>query len=383
MAKAAGVSPTTVSHALNHRGQVDPRTREKVIEVARRMGYRPHIGAQRLRTGAGRPIGLISSMPFAIAGGPSRLGFFMEVASSAAETALTSGYALVLVPPLEALPSLDDLDIAGAVVVEPQRDDEVTRRLAERGVPVVTIGEQPGPGPRVPYVQMHADLCARLLLEHLAERGARNIVLVAGAQPRESALSALREYDAFTARSGTPHRVVLVDEAEGEEGARRQLAELLERAPEVDGVCAMVDTFATWCAPATPRREGWGPPPGGGRGERAPEVDGVCAMVDTFATGVVRAIHESGRAVPGDVRVVTRYDGIRARTSEPQLTAVELHLEETAAAAVELLLRLLSGQDTPASDVPLPVLVPRASSAVVTPLGVMAMPDTRAKPSTK
>jgi len=330
VAKAAGVSPTTVSHALNHRGQVDPRTREKVIEVARRMGYRPHLGAQRLRTGAVRQIGLISSMPFAIAGGPSRLGFFMEVASSAAETALTSGYALVLVPPLEALPSLDDLDIAGAVVVEPQRDDEVTRRLAERGVPVVAIGEQPGPGPRVPYVQMHADLCARLLLEHLAERGARNIVLVAGAQPRESALSALREYDAFTARSGTPHRVVLVDEAEGEEGARRQLAELLERAPEVDG---------------------------------------VCAMVDTFATGVVRAIHESGRAVPGDVRVVTRYDGIRARTSEPQLTAVELHLDETAAAAVELLLRLLSGQETPASDVPLPVLVPRASSAVVTPLG--------------
>ena len=38
VAKAAGVSPTTVSHALNHRGQVDPRTREKVIEVARRMG---------------------------------------------------------------------------------------------------------------------------------------------------------------------------------------------------------------------------------------------------------------------------------------------------------------------------------------------------------
>ena len=128
-----------------------------------------------------------------------------------------------------------------------------------------------------------------------------------------------------------PHRVVLVDEAEGEEGARRQMAELLERAPQVDG---------------------------------------VCAMVDTFATGVVRAIRESGRAVPGDVRVVTRYDGIRARTSEPQLTAVDLHLDETAAAAVELLLRLLSGAGhARVGDVPLPVLVPRASSAVVTPLG--------------
>jgi DNA-binding LacI/PurR family transcriptional regulator len=331
VAKAAGVSPTTVSHALNRRGQVDPRTREKVIEVARRLGYRPHLGAQRLRTGAVRQIALISSMPFSIAGGPSRLGFFMEVASSAAETALTSGYALVLVPPLETLPTLDDLDIGGAVVVEPQQDDEVTLRLAERGVPVVSIGEQPGSGPRVPHVQLHADYCARLLLEHLQERGARNIALMAGAQPRESAVAACREYEAFARSSDMAHRVVLVDEAEGEEGARRQMAELLERAPQVDG---------------------------------------VCAMVDTFATGVVRAVRESGRAVPGDVRVATRYDGIRARTSEPPLTAVDLHLDETAAAAVELLLRVLSGEDSPSSaDVPLPILVPRASSGVVTLLG--------------
>jgi DNA-binding LacI/PurR family transcriptional regulator len=330
VAKAAGVSPTTVSHALNRRGQVDPRTRERVIEVARRLGYRPHLGAQRLRTGAVRQIGLISSMPFAIAGGPSRLGFFMEVASSAAETALTSGYALVLVPPLDTLPSLDELDIGGAVVVEPQRDDEVTQRLVERGVPVVAIGEQPGPGPRLPYVQLHADYCARLLLEHLEERGARNVVLMVGAQPRESALAAQREYDALISRSDMAHRLVLVDEAEGEEGAHRRMTELLERSPQVDG---------------------------------------VCAMVDTFATGVIRAIRESGRSVPGDVRVVTRYDGIRARTSEPQLTAVDLHLDETAAAAVELLLRVLSGEDTAApAEVALPVLVPRASSAVVTPL---------------
>lgn len=331
VAKAAGVSPTTVSHALNHRGQVDPRTRAKVIEVARKLGYRPHLGAQRLRTGAVRQIGLISSMPFAIAGGPSRLGFFMEVASSAAETALTRGYALVLVPPLETLPALDDLDIGGAVVVEPQRDDEVTRRLVERGVPVVAIGAQPGPGPAVPYVRLHADYCARLLLEHLQAQGARDVVLVAGAQPRESALAALREYAEFTRRSGMAQRVVLVDEAEGEEGARRQMAELLERAPRVDG---------------------------------------VCAMVDTFATGVVRAVRESGRAVPDDVRIATRYDGIRARTSEPPLTAVDLHLDATAAAAVELLLRVMSGEDTPPpADVALPILVPRGSSAVVTPLG--------------
>jgi DNA-binding LacI/PurR family transcriptional regulator len=330
VAKAAGVSPTTVSHALNRRGQVDPRTRERVIEVARRLGYRPHLGAQRLRTGAARHIALISSMPFSIAGGPSRLGFFMELASSAAETALTSGYALVLVPPLEVLPSLDDLDVGGAVVVEPQQDDEVTQRLTDRGVPVVAIGAQPAAGHRVPFVNLHADYCCSLLLTHLHDTGARRIAMVAATQRRESYLAAHREYEVFAQRLGMAEHLVLVDEREGEEGARRRMAELLDRAPDVDG---------------------------------------VCAMVDTFATGVVRAIRESGRAVPGDVRVATRYDGIRARTCEPPLTAIDLHLPDTAAAAVALLLQVMSGGEVPPSvDMPLPVLVPRASSAAVTGL---------------
>lgn len=332
VAKAAGVSPTTVSHALNRRGQVDPRTRERVIEVARRLGYRPHLGAQRLRTGSVRNVALISSMPFSIAGGPSRLGFFMELASSAAETALTSGYALVLVPPLEILPALDDLDIGGAVVVEPQQDDEVTRRLTDRGVPVVAVGEQPASGHRMPFVDLHADYCSTLLLTHLHENGARAVAMVAATQRRESSLAAQREYAAFARRTGMAEHLLLVDEREGEEGARRRMAELLDRVPEVDG---------------------------------------VCAMVDTFATGVVRAVRESGRTVPGDVRVATRYDGIRARTCEPPLTAIDLHLPETAAAAVGLLLQVMSGAEAPPSvDLPVPALVPRASSAAVTGPGV-------------
>jgi Bacterial regulatory proteins, lacI family len=57
VANAAGVSPTTVSHALNRRGQVDPRTRARVIEAARRLGYRPNqhqcvAGRQRRIDGA-------------------------------------------------------------------------------------------------------------------------------------------------------------------------------------------------------------------------------------------------------------------------------------------------------------------------------------------
>jgi DNA-binding LacI/PurR family transcriptional regulator len=61
-----------------------------------------------------------------------------------------------------------------------------------------------------------------------------------------------------------------------------------------------------------------------------PDLDGIYASVDTFASGAVRAILEPGRRIPSDVRIAMRYDGFRARTSQPALTAVDLHLGDAA-----------------------------------------------------
>ncbi|HRN74273.1 MAG TPA: hypothetical protein PKW58_00255 [Ottowia sp.] len=47
--------------------------------------------------------------------------------------------------------------------------------------------------------------------------------------------------------------------------------------------------------------------------ERQPQIDAICALVDAFATGALRAVLESGRRVPGDVMLATRYDGLRVR----------------------------------------------------------------------
>lgn len=96
-----------------------------------------------------------------------------------------------------------------------------------------------------------------------------------------------------------------------------------------------------------------------------PETDAVCALVDAFAVGAVRAIRDSGRTVPDDVMVVTRYDGLRARTCEPPLTAVDLHLDRAASDAVELLLARLRGDTATASVTvsPPPRVIARASSA--------------------
>lgn len=322
VARAAGVSRTTVSHALNGLGRIDPRTRERVKTVAAELGYRPNLRAQRLRTGTARTIGLVSSMPSAVAGGPSRLGFYMELAAAAAETALNRGYALVLVPPVESPQALDSLDIDGAIVVEPDRDDPATERLRQRGLGVVSVSPQPGAD--LPSVDLDSEQVAQLLLEHLYDQGARRIALIVGDSHRQAHLDVRASYDHFVGEHGLLHLVAHAAETGGEQAGFTSMKELLAAHPDLDA---------------------------------------VYAAVDVFAVGAVRALREAGKSIPGDVMVVTRYDGVRAQTCDPPLTAVNLHLAEVADQAVNLLLAQLDGAATdPQPAVPEPELVRRLSS---------------------
>ncbi|MFF5471215.1 substrate-binding domain-containing protein [Streptomyces achromogenes] len=325
VARVAGVSRTTVSHALNGLGKVDPRTRERIRQVAADLGYRPNLRAQRLRRGQAKVIALASSMPFAVAGGPSRLGFYMEVAAAAAERALLHDYALVLVPPVQSGSALYSVDIDGAIVVEPDVEDAAAAQLRERGLPYVALGRPVAPEEDTPYVDLRGRLVAELLLRHLHAQGAVRPALIVGAGSRHSSVDAVVAYERLAEEYGWTPIVARVAESGGEQAGYERCADLLREHPGIDA---------------------------------------VCALVDAFAVGAVRAIRDGGRSVPDDVMVVTRYDGLRARTCEPPLTAVDLHLDRAASDAVEMLLGRLRG-DTSVPSVavsPEPRVIVRASS---------------------
>ncbi|MCW2514452.1 MAG: transcriptional regulator, partial [Mycobacterium sp.] len=57
VAREVGVTAATVSLALSGSPRISPATRAKVEQVAREMGYRPHVGARALRTDSTRTIG--------------------------------------------------------------------------------------------------------------------------------------------------------------------------------------------------------------------------------------------------------------------------------------------------------------------------------------
>jgi DNA-binding LacI/PurR family transcriptional regulator len=325
VARLANVSAATVSNAINTRRYVDAKTKLRVAAASAQLGYTPNVHARRMRSSGIGTIGLFSSMPFAVSGHASRLGFLLEIAATAAVTALENGYALLLVPSITSgVPPFEALAIDGAIVVEPDRDDPYVEQLRRRAIPLVTIGKQFGAAAGTAVVDLRSGKAAQLLIDHLRTMASRRIALITGTARRNSYVEVEDVYAMLACSHGMEPIIIRIDELGGEEAAYDATLLLMKEHPDVDG---------------------------------------ILASVDTFASGSLRALRVAGFEVPGDVRLATRFDGIRARESEPQLTAVNMHLDVVATNAITLLLEQLRlGAAGRVIFAPEPFLIPRRST---------------------
>ncbi len=320
VARHAGVSPGTVSNALHNTRFVEPETRRRIEEAIEALNYTPNIRARQLRTGKTNTIALLSSLPLTIASGASKLGFMMEIALTTAIMALEKQHALILVPPGEN--PLDMVSFDAAILIEPAENDPQLHALDLAEIPCVTVGRTPGTSAPVPWVDLHSAATAELLLAHLQASGASKCALFVGNIRRTSTLETEAAYRRWCEGRQAPV-VYYLAESEGETAGYHAARQLLQDDPEVDG---------------------------------------LLVLVDTFASGAVRAFRETSTAIPERMRLVTRYDGIRARESQPQLTSMNMHLDEVARQAVTLLFEVLAGQEVKASSGIMPELKIRQST---------------------
>ena len=76
-----------------------------------------------------------------------------------------------------------------------------------------------------------------------------------------------------------------------------------------------------------------------------PKIDGILAGSDVIAIGVQRAVHRLGLSVPGDVQIVG-YDGISLGDMvTPSLTTVAQNIYQLGETAVNMLLKVINGQE--------------------------------------
>ncbi|WP_329157436.1 LacI family DNA-binding transcriptional regulator [Streptomyces anulatus] len=351
VARAAGVSKSTVSDALQGSGRVAEATRDRVRAVAEELGYRPNSAARRLRRASTGAVGL--HLPATA----TRLDYYMNLAFGAVERAQEDGLDMVLLAPSGAVGGRIASRVDGLLVIDPEPGDSAVPGLLDAGVPVVTgeryLGPAAGPSGAV-VCDNAASLTA--LLDHVTERGARRPALLApsGSSAWATALRA-------TAGSwGRAHGVAVIlrtvpfaaTPAEAEAATRA----LLAADPAVDAVICAPDGSAPGvlrAAEALGRKVGAISASGrNGKGDQSEDGQSKGHRTEGGGPGRPRATGAAvGPAAVGPpaagLLVASCVDGTATRGAEPPVTAVDLHPTAYGRACAELLCDILADRAAP------------------------------------
>ncbi|MFB8146556.1 LacI family DNA-binding transcriptional regulator [Microbacterium sp. NPDC056003] len=306
VAAEAGVSITTVSHVLNDVAglRVNPVTRDRIHEVAQRLGYVPNGLAQSLRTQRSNTIGLIGdeivTTPFA---GKLILGAQeVAMARDAVMFVVSTGYQRDV--EVRAIDEFLRRQVDGVIYASMfHRDVQLPARLAS--VPTVFLNAECAT-PGVPWVAPD---------EVSGGRDAASILLEAG----HRRLGFINNVDDIPASSG---RLEGFRKRLGEEGiAPEELAVVAVESESPGGYAAAMELLT-----------------------RQPRPTGIFCFNDRLAMGAYRAAAELGLRVPEDLSIVgfdnQEYvaDGIY-----PGLTTIELPHYDMGVWAAERLFNRIDG----------------------------------------
>jgi DNA-binding LacI/PurR family transcriptional regulator len=320
VARRAGVSHQTVSRVLNDHPNVSPQTRADVMAAIRDLGYRPNAAARSLATGRTNSLGVIS-FGTTLYGPASMLYGIERAAHPAYSVAIASLQALDRRSLTAAVELFLNQAVEGIIVIAP--DNLAVAALGGFGadIPLVAVGC--GPNVPLPSVTIDNRAGAAKATQHLLDLGHRTVHHLAGPDNWLDAQQRIAGWRETLRAAGAPE------------------AELFR---------------GDWSA-----RSGYEV---GHQLAAMPDVTAVLCANDPMALGLLRALAERGRTVPGDVSVAGFDDIPEAPYFLPPLTTVRQDFGELGRRALHLLIDQIAGMRTSSPALPIaPDLVVRASTA--------------------
>lgn len=323
VAAVAEVSLSTASKAINGRtGEVSPSTRQRVVETAERLGFTPNALAQAILSGQSGTVGLLTddlegrfSLPILMgaedAFGAGRMSVFLCDARGDAIREQHHVKALV------------GRHVDGLIVVGSRPDP---RASISNQVPVPVIyAYAPSEDPQDISVVADNFRAGELAAEHLLAIGRHKVAHITGDPTYTAAQDRAR---------GVTQRL----EQEG--------LELVSPAH-----------FGSW-------NEAWGRAAARSLVESGADVDAIVVGSDQVSRGVVDALHEAGRTIPGDIAIVS-FDNWApfAEGGRVPLTTIDLNFKTIGQRAARLLSAAVEGRDVEENlDLVAPRLVVREST---------------------
>ncbi|MCZ6461849.1 MAG: LacI family DNA-binding transcriptional regulator [Actinobacteria bacterium] len=328
VAAAAGVHVSTASRALNPetRSVVNVDTAGRVLEVAERLGYRPHPLARGLRTNRTLTIGMVVPdlmnplFPPIYAGADAVLGDLgYSVLVSSDDDDPAKGRSVVV--------ALMERRVDGLILANAHRDLVIPTRHSK--VPTVLVNRSSASN-EFPAIVGDDHAGVGLVVGHLVSLGHTAIAHVAGSQDLSTGLARRQAFVEWTNREGLDGHPELIVEA----GAFRT--------EEGRAACdRLLDSGEDFTA--------------------------IVAANDLIALGCYDALAQRGISVPGDVSVTGYNDMTFVDRVAPPLTTVAVPYQEMGGAAARQLLDLLVGEVRAGAPYPptrlAPELVVRESTA--------------------
>lgn len=324
VARKAGVSPSTVSHAFSGKRKISAEVKERIFRIARELNYEPNAAATSLVTKKTENIGMcVSSFS-------SSVGAFVQKLSEGIATELAkAGYRLLLMTRPAGTAEEEyyeninsDKAVDGIILTDPNVQDKYLANLLDRKMPLVVLGR-----PKIPY-RYHVDNdnveVVLLALSHLAQLGHRRVAFINGPPEMTVSEDRLAGYHRGTQRLGLEIDGGLMKHGDfTSEGGYAAMAELLQ-------------------------------------GER--QFTAVVAANDAMAIGAIKALRAAGLRVPEEVSVVGINNDSISELFDPPLTTVDIQTVALGQGAARMLLALLAGDTPEAPQVVPSKLIVRAST---------------------
>ena len=320
LATKLGLSPTTVSRALNGYPEVNEATRERVMAAAKRHNYQPNARAIRLATGRAFAVGHV--IPIATRHEIVN-PVFADFIAGAGEVYSRNDYDMLLsvVPDAEeestyrALKSKGNVD--GVIVHGPQLDDRRIALLDEIGLPFVVHGRASQITTPYAWVDVNNRRAFRRATEFLLDLGHRRIALANGLEFMDFALRRRGGYTQALEARGIAPDPALMSSDEMSEGAGYRAGRRMLDLPD------------------------------------PPTAFIASSMI--LGLGLRRAIEERGLKLGRDVSVIIHDDDLsymRNGEDVPIFTATRSSVREAGRIAAALLLELIAAPSGALTEMP-------------------------------
>jgi DNA-binding LacI/PurR family transcriptional regulator len=304
IARAAGVSPSTVSRALHDHPRISQETKDRIHQLAEELGYTPSLPARSLVTRHTATVGMVITT----ASDP----FLTRLVQGVEETAERNGYSVFLSSSyrnpereLEVVRSFHERRASGIIITGSQIDDDYLHLSDQFPLPIVLTNCRTYPFSV--YVDKVAG--ARQGVEHLVQLGHRRIAFVGGRHGHRSSLERLTGYRQVLEENDLPPGDSLIIDGEG------TLASGIKAAEQILGM------------PQPPTA--------------------IFCFNDLTAIGVIRGLNQANAQVPRDYSVVGFDDLEMASYYCPPLTTVHQPSYRLGQCAINMLLELIEGELKP------------------------------------